>query len=289
MMLKTVRRGLLVTAAALLASSSVAPVAHPASPSARPDEAVAAREADSPPREPGAVTLPTHSGPLKAFFRPPAQGAHGRAVLLVAANGRTVGSLDPLGLPLNEKGYSVLQVQNPAMIRPAVSPGAAPILDPVRFTPARFASMTRDLQAAVRFLDGLAEVDPSSIAGVGVGLGANLIAMLAAQEPRLSSAVFIRPGWHCDAALTRRSLAGCERMPSLLIAGPGDDQFRKVFDGLGAAQFRVLEHEAGSSGGSEASGTGVPHLEELLVWVAEQLPPPGSPRSPGSPEPPESR
>lgn len=59
--------------------------------------------------------------------------------------------------------------------------------------PRQFPNMTRDVEAAVAFIDKLYNNPP--IAGVGASIGANLLAVYGASGYRLDSAVLLSPGY----------------------------------------------------------------------------------------------
>jgi dienelactone hydrolase len=221
--------------------------------------------------------IPSSSRPLDAAYFSNRNGARGRAVLVVNANGFPLESLDGFARLLAAKGYSVLTVQNPAFPLRIEDSNGRQRFDPHGLKNSNLPDKAEDLRNAIRFLQSEPTADASAFTLVGVGLGANLAAVLAAREEHVASVVFVAPGKSCDPKLMLPYLAAIHPRPSLLVARENDAEFRAAFAAADDAERTVIEvpSDAPELSGEAVNAGGVSRMDDIAAWLAVHAPPSG--------------
>ena len=221
--------------------------------------------------------IPSRSRSLDAAYFSNRSGSPGRAVLVVNANGFPLGDIDSFARVLCARGYSVLTVQNPAFPVRVEGPDGRARFDPHGLKNSNLPDKAEDLRNAIRFLESEPTADASHLSLVGIGLGANLVAVLAAREPNLSAVVFVAPGRSCDPNLMVPFLSAIHPHPALLIAREDDADFRAAFALPGAPERSVIEeaNDAPELTGEAVNVCTVPKMDEIASWLVVQSPPAG--------------
>lgn len=241
----------------------------PGAPAHSPDTAPGSLPGDATVR---AVTIPSSSGGLQAIYRPSPRGK-GRSIMLIAANGYPASSMDPLAETLRQAGFSVLSIENPGLVQGRFERGGVPYMNPHSNRTSSIERLVKDADQGLVFLDGEPSADTSSVALVGVGLGANLAAFLSGRDDRVRALAFVSPGSSCSPSQTLRSVESVGETPALLIEKPGAEGFRPSFETPGHGGRTIVDFV---SQGDDVYGSFARdsfQTRTIVTWLIERYPP----------------
>ena len=209
----------------------------------------------------GDVSLTTNDGVSLHAEYFGAEGAD-RGVVFVHMAGRQAADWRFLAEKVNRAGFHTIAVdlrghgQN-------LSEG-----ETVELTEDDWAHMTRDVTAAVGYLR---DQGVSSIALVGASLGANLSALVAAEDPGIGNLILLSPGIKYKGVPAGDALQAYDPRPVLMVVSDDDRYSAKsalVFEGSLSGDYK-LEILSSAGHGTRMLNT-APSLEPLIQsWLME--------------------
>jgi dienelactone hydrolase len=213
------------------------------------------------------------------IYAPEAGSSLRTGVLFVPALGRDRKYHAPLPSLLASRGYVVVAIDNQGQSRNVHSTdGGPPMVTQTHL--ALLDQLLPDLRAGAELLRRQERVDPTRVAIVGVGIGANVGLLHASRTPEVDAIVFFLPGYGCDQYDAKGLIASLGRRPALLVttARPTPSDFTRAFQEhltpqtqpvrewieLSRPRSKEIQEEFSSHPGSDL---------RLVDWLERHLPP----------------
>jgi alpha-beta hydrolase superfamily lysophospholipase len=140
------------------------------------------------------------------------------------------------------------------------------------FTDKDFNNMTRDVDAAVKWLKARPDVDPSRIAVIGAGLGANVALNCAAADKTIKCVALLSPNLENRGVKTDQSISMYAERPIFLAAAREDLLSGQDVKPLtkGARGKKYVEYYEGNLHGTKMFGN-YPVDKRLAAFIKENL------------------
>ena len=148
-------------------------------------------------------------------------GTNGSAVVLAHMLSRDRGVWGDFPMKLQEKGYTVLNLDLRGHGKSITQNGQA--IHYQNFTDADFAKMPLDLAAAKKYLIATG-IDPTKVSFIGASIGANAALVAAAQDPQVRSTVLLSPGENYHGVQTFTAAHAYAGRPALIFSSSEDLQ-----------------------------------------------------------------
>ncbi|MEX2015684.1 MAG: alpha/beta fold hydrolase, partial [Candidatus Hydrogenedentales bacterium] len=111
--------------------------------------------------------------------------------------------------------------------------------------------------------------DPSRIAYIGAGFGANLALTSAQQTGAAAAVALVSPGWEIQGVDVRGAVGALSQRPVLLMAAEGDSYAAATVNGMKAEApgFCELRLYPGTAHGTKLLDTSEHAREQLIEWL----------------------
>jgi dienelactone hydrolase len=220
--------------------------------------------------EPIPLRLNARDGAVLAATLYPANGMPSCGVVLVHDKGARADQWEGFARRLQQSGIASIAFDLRGHGESTAPEGQPSSFE--EFTTRDWLQTLLDIEAARNALPANG-IDPENLALVGAGMGANLAAQYAAQDPSIQALVLISPGLEYDGVRIREAFEAYTRRPSMLIATKGDTYASASAQTLkkSASTFCELREYPGGAHGMDVMESLVSARETIVFWLESIL------------------